>query len=131
MIWAASIAIGVLVLGLVVWFAADVLPTRRLMRHLAADVRGIVVGPGDVIPWSALREVRVETTAAGPLDEDFFLVLVADGRRPVRIPSPWVAVVLDRVQALPGFDNEAVVLAASCAHKATFPCWQRPSERAT
>jgi hypothetical protein len=93
------------------------------MRHLDADSVGLTVGAGDRLPWRDVLEVRVETNDAGPYDEDFFLVVIARGRPPLRIPSTLVHRVLDRIQQLPGFDNDALIKAASSTEKATFMCW--------
>ena len=96
---------------------------RRRLAYLAADANGLTIGPGDLIPWSEILEVRVDTTDAGPYDEDLFLVITARGRVAVRIPSPLVPRVLPQIQRLPGFDNETFIKAMSCASNATFVRW--------
>ena len=101
-----------------------VAPTRRLVRHLRADDLGIAVGRSDVIPWSDICEIGVETTGRGPWLDDFYLVLVANGRRPVRIPEALAPVVLPALQRLPAFDNEALLRATGSAERAYFVCWK-------
>ena len=121
MIWAALLG-TVIVLAAIGWLAL-IAPTRRLVRYLHADESGIRVGRFDIVRWTDLREVNVETTAAGPWSDDFFLVLVASGRRSIRIPDPLVPIVLPSVQQLPNFDNDALIRAVGSVHKATFRCW--------
>jgi hypothetical protein len=81
--WAA---IGVLSVGLVVLWLVLRNSSRRLLAHLTADGVGLTLGPGDQILWGDVVQVRVETTDAGPYDEDVFLVIVARGRAPLRVP---------------------------------------------
>jgi hypothetical protein len=122
------VSVLIVILGIFALLAASgwivlVAPIRRLVRYLAADDVGIRVGRSEVIRWADLREIRVETTAAGPWLEDFFLVLVAGGRRPVRIPDRLVPIVLPSLQRLPSFDNETFLRATGSAEKASFLCW--------
>jgi hypothetical protein len=100
---------------------------QRRLAHLTADATGLTIGPGDQIPWTEVIEVRVETTDAGPYDEDLFLVVIARGRAALRIPSSIVPRVLPQVQRLPGFDNETFIKSMSCTDKAVFVCWRTPN----
>jgi hypothetical protein len=120
--------IGLVTVGLgavVWWWTIHVSPYRRLTRYLKADQNGVVVGRDDLISWRQIREVFVETTAGGPYFDDFFVGLVVDGRRAIRIPDRLAPVVLPWIQKLPGFDNEALLRATRSAEKAVFPCWKR------
>lgn len=118
--WLTAIALAI------AWLAITSLPVRKLVRHLSSNSTGITVGSAEHYPWAALREIRVETTAAGPHDDDFFVVLELDGRaRPVRIPEPLVQRVLSDLQGLPGFDNDQFLRAIGSTSKATFLCWRR------
>jgi hypothetical protein len=121
MMWAALL--GTVIVLVTIGWLAFIAPTRRLVRYLHADERGIRVGRSDIIRWTDLREVNVETTAAGPWSDDFFLVLVADGRRSTRIPEPLIPIVLPSVQQLPNFNNDALIRAVGSVHQATFRCW--------
>jgi hypothetical protein len=113
---------GAVLLGMAAWFRF-VAPIRRLVRYLRADELGVHVGPSDVVRWSDLREIRVETTAGGPYFEDFWVVLHSN-RRSVRIPDRLVSRVLPSLQRLPNFDNDAFIRATGSAEKATFLCWR-------
>ena len=67
----------------------------------------------------------METTAAGPIDDDYVVVLIFDGGLSRRIPPSLVKGFLPRVQSLPGFDNEAFIRAMSSVEDAKFLCWRR------
>lgn len=123
--WFVAIAAVVGIGGFLV-ILARVRAGRQLLRHLAADSSGLIIGPDDHLSWRAVTEIRVETTDAGPFDEDFFLVVVARGRPPIRIPSPLVPSVLPQIQRLPGFDNETFIKANTSTDNATFVCWKTP-----
>ena len=77
--------------------------------------------------WDDLVEVRIVTTAGGPFSEDVFWLLVgADGANGVAVPgSAATDDLLDRLQALPGFDNEQMILAMGSTDEAQFLCWER------
>jgi hypothetical protein len=64
MTWAAILG-ALVVIGVAGWLVF-VTPVRRLVRHLRPDESGIRIGKSEVIRWSELREIRVETTGAGP-----------------------------------------------------------------
>ena len=80
--------------------------------------------------WDDLLEVRIVTTAEGPFNEDVFWLLVgADGNNGVAVPgSAATDDLLDRLQALLGFDNEQMILAMGSTDEAQFICWQRSGE---
>jgi hypothetical protein len=121
--WAVIVG-GLAILGAVAWLRY-VAPVRTLVRYLDAGTEGIRISRADVIRWPELREISVETTAGGPWFEDFYLVLVSDGRRPVRVPDPLVPAILPAVQRLPNFDNETLIRATGSTEKAKFLCWTR------
>jgi hypothetical protein len=101
--------------------------------HVTFDDGGVrrVTPDGRVeeVQWDELLEVGIVTTAEGPFDEDVFWLLVgADGNNGVAVPgSAMTDDLLDRVQALPGFDNEQMIRAMSSTDEAQFRCWQRDS----
>lgn len=104
------LALAFLGLAIASWYVLNALRTRRMAGHLRADDSGITVGPNDTIAWESLTEVRIDTTAAGPWRDDFFVILSAKGRRPVRIPEPLIGEdLLSGLQRLPGFDSEKLI----------------------
>ena len=84
-------------------------------------------GRVEEVLWDELVEVRIVTTSEGPFAEDVFWLLVgADGNNGVAVPgSAATDDLLDRLQALPGFDNEQMILAMGSSDEAQFLCWQR------
>jgi hypothetical protein len=83
-------------------------------------------GVEECVRWSDLRQVSIETTDAGPAADDVFWVL-QDGGAACVIPSESVGMplLLERLQQLPNFDNEAVIRAMGCTENQQFVCWRR------
>jgi len=83
----------------------------------------------EVVPWDELRAVMIETTGEGPFACDFFWVLVGDnGGCVVPQEAPGSEALLDRLQKLPGFDNQAVIDASASVENIRFLCWERDSD---
>src|SRR5205809_669935 len=95
---------------------------RGVRRHLADGTR-------EQVAWDDLMEVWIVTTSDGPFAEDVFFVLVGRGDTGCVVPQGAAesGSLLERLQRLPGFDNEAVVRAMSSAEDARFVCWRRAS----
>ena len=72
-------------------------------------------------------EIGVETTDQGPFGEDVFWILKR-GQTRIRIgdPHPVFKMLLDRFDALNGFDWGPFTEAMSCAENHYFVCWRRP-----
>jgi hypothetical protein len=83
---------------------------------------------GDVesVEWKNLQKIEIVTTDQGPFRPDVFWVLHgsqagcvvpqgADGEKEL----------LDRLQKLPGFRNEAVIEAMSSTENRRFLCWEK------
>ena len=78
------------------------------------------------VRWDDLAEVGIVTTDAGPFDEDVYWMLIDAGGEGIAVPSSAVTdELLDRLQTLPGFDNEQMIHAMSSTEDARFVCWQR------
>jgi hypothetical protein len=87
--------------------------------------------PGGLVErvrWSDLQIVFIQTTDAGPFVDDVFWVL-GGGDSGCVVPSEadGMSTLLERLQRLPGFDNNAVINAMSCVEKQNFICWKRPA----
>lgn len=80
----------------------------------------------DMIPWDAVQKIVIETNDQGPLAQDMFWVLHLSDRK-VRIPSGSgnENEFMDHIQSWPGFDNDAVIQAATCTDAREFICWAR------
>ena len=102
-------------------------------RQVTWDDSGVrcALGDGrvDAVVWSELEEVRVVTTATGPLSEDVFFVLVGEGgdHGCVVGMSEVGEAFVPRLQALPGFRNEELIRAMGSAEEAEFLLWRRTS----
>ena len=86
-------------------------------------------GVAETIRWDELHEVGIFTTDEGPWREDvFFMLITADGKSGCAVPqsADGTNALLDRLQQLPGFDNEAVIRAMGSTSNAKFVCWTRP-----
>jgi hypothetical protein len=90
-------------------------------RHLAD-------GGVEEVRWDDLGEVRVITTSDGPFAEDVFFVLAAaSGDHGCVVGQGFTdEAFLARLQALPGFDDDALIEAMSTAHEADFLLWRAP-----
>lgn len=78
------------------------------------------------VRWSDLQVVFIQTTEAGPAVDDVFWVL-GGGDSGCVVPSESIGMskLLERLQQLPGFDNNAVISAMTCAENREFICWKR------
>jgi hypothetical protein len=78
------------------------------------------------VGWADLRRVEVVTTGDGPFAPDVFWVLHGtEGGCAVPQGATGDSQLLERLQALPGFDNGAFIEAMSSASDRRFLCWQR------
>jgi hypothetical protein len=89
--------------------------------------RELADGKVEQVAWDDLREVAVLTTGDGPFAEDVFFVLAGQGGTGCVIPqsTPESSQLLEQLQRLPGFDNEAFIRAMGSTTDATFVCWRR------
>jgi hypothetical protein len=75
-----------------------------------------------------LEEVGIVTTDEGPFKEDvFFLLLAADRKSGCVVPQSCDGAkeLLERLQKLSDFDNQAVIDAMCSMSNARFLCWKR------
>jgi hypothetical protein len=86
-------------------------------------------GTVESIKWPDLRAVVIQTTSEGPAVGDvFWLLLGENGGCVVPSESAGVQELMKRLDQLPGFDNEAVIAAMTCAEDREFVCWKKPVE---
>jgi hypothetical protein len=84
-------------------------------------------GRQEAVRWDDLVEVAIRTTPEGPWQEDvFFLLTGREGGVAVPHGEAVERDLLRWLQTLPGFDNQQVVQAMTCAEDAMFVCWRRP-----
>jgi hypothetical protein len=83
-------------------------------------------GKVERVGWADLQKVEVVTTRDGPFAPDVFWVLQGtDGGCAVPQGATGDSQLLERLQALPGFDNHAFIEAMSSTSDRRFLCWQR------
>ena len=101
---------------------------ERVTFDDAGVVRTMGDGTRESVRWDELEAVLILTTDEGPFREDVFWLLKGrEGGCAVPGGAEGMDRLLTRLQALPGFDNEAVIRAMSSTEDATFLCWR--SER--
>ena len=82
------------------------------------------------VRWDDLKLVGIETTDEGPYLADVFWYLVGEQSSClVPLGASGENALVERLQALPGFDNEALIEAMSSTSNRKFVCWQRSSLR--
>ena len=83
-------------------------------------------GETERVRWADLQRVEVITTDDGPFAPDVFWVLHGTTNG-CAVPQGATGdrELLQRVQALPGFDNESFIRAMGSTENARFPCWQK------
>jgi len=79
----------------------------------------------EFVAWPDLRSVTIRTTDQGPFVDDVFWLLERRDGTVVAVPSEAAGepALLERLQQLPGFDNEAVIRASMSIENAVFHCW--------
>jgi hypothetical protein len=89
--------------------------------------RWLADGKCESARWNQLVKVEIVTTDQGPLVEDVFWVLHEPASGCV-IPSeaPEARALREKLQALPNFDNEAVVSAMASTGNDRFVVWRKP-----
>jgi hypothetical protein len=78
------------------------------------------------VAWADLQKVEVVTTSDGPFAPDVFWVLHgSESGCAVPQGATGDSQLLERLQTLPGFDNDALIAAMSSTSDQRFLCWQR------
>lgn len=90
--------------------------------------RRMADGSTESVRWDELEEVFILTTDEGPFVEDVFWMLArGEGKGGCAVPqgAEGSDQLLERLQQLPGFDNDAVIAAMMSTSNAKFVCWRR------
>lgn len=93
-----------------------------------AVTRWMADGRSERVRWDELEEVAIVTTDEGPMVEDVYWLLIAEGgERGCAVPQGIAGMdaLLERLQELPGFNNAAVIAAMGSTDNAKFVCWRR------
>lgn len=88
-------------------------------------------GSIEMVAWKELTAVDIVTTDAGPYECDVYFVLHGHGRGcVVAHEAAGCTELLEQLQKLPGFDNQAVIEAMGCATNARFQIWCKDNAEA-
>ncbi len=105
---------------------------RRQPERVSFDeqriVRTLPSGKEESLQWSDLAEITIFTTDEGPWAEDvYWLFMAADGATGCAVGGSAEGFdrLLKRLQELPGFDNDSVILAMGSTSNDRFPVWRR------
>jgi len=131
--------IAIIAAGLVVSLALIWRRRSAISRGLEPESRFIVRisdievacdrpdGKTERVGWSDLQRVEIVTTSDGPMAPDVFWVLHGtDTGCAIPQGATGERALLERLQALPGFDNAQVIEAMGSTSDRRFLCWQRP-----
>jgi hypothetical protein len=88
--------------------------------------RWLADGGCEAVRWDGLTHVELVTTDERPLLDDIFWVLHGSDGGGCVIPSQADDGLLDRLQELPGFDNEAFIQAMGSASPGRIELWKKP-----
>ena len=116
------------------------LPKTRPSGRLEPEARFIVTideqrivchrpnGKDESVSWDNLDAVMIETNDTGPLGTDVWWILFGrDGASGCVIPqgATGETELLERLQKLPGFNNQQLIEAMTCMNNKRFLCWRR------
>lgn len=101
----------------------------RAKGRVTVDANGVrrtlARGKAESVRWDELVEVRIRTTADGPLAEDVFYVLVGRGGAGCVIPQGLAPDgFVERLLTLPGFDSGQLIESMGSVVQAEFVCWR-------
>ena len=83
-------------------------------------------GSIDSSTWNDIEHVLIRTTDQGPFDDDvFFVIETAEGSFVIPQAAPGASQLLERLQLLRGFKNEAVIDSMGCTDNKQFLCWEQ------
>ena len=86
-------------------------------------------GKTERVAWSDLQSVEVITTDDGPFAPDVYWVLIgSSGGCAVPQGATGDRELLEKLQALPDFDNENFIRAMGSTDHARFPCWRKSDD---
>ena len=83
-------------------------------------------GVVEAIGWDDLKKVIIVTTDEGPFAADVMWLLLGE-KSGCMIPlgATGEDQLIERLQTLPGFDNEAMIEAMSSTSNRKFVCWEK------
>ncbi|MDI1314404.1 hypothetical protein [Prosthecobacter sp.] len=105
-------------------------PESRFVIHLSETEVSCNRPDGTIesVRWGDIQKVEVLTNSDGPLLPDVFWLLHGT-EKGCCIPQGATgdSELLDRLQKLPGFNNQAFIESMGSTQEALFLCWQKPA----
>lgn len=104
-------------------------PTAR-SRAVTVDETGVrrqlADGSEESVTWHELSVVIIRVMPDSPWDEDVFLMLAGPNGTGTAVPSgdPAADALIERLQALPGFDNERFIEAMTTEADEAYVVWK-------
>lgn len=83
-------------------------------------------GVVEAVEWDDLKEVAIVTTDEGPFAADVMWLLLGEKSGcMVPLGATGEDKLIERLQALPGFNNEVMIDAMSSTSNRKFVCWEK------
>lgn len=121
-------------MNLLRWFKSkfEMAPLNRVAA-VTCDDQGIsfrwAKGSTASSTWDDIQRVLIRTTDLGPFDDDvFFVIETSDNSFVIPQTAAGASQLQERLQELPGFDNEAVIDSMGCTDNKQFLCWERGNQ---
>lgn len=94
--------------------------------------RQLADGSEESVTWAELSAVVVRVIPEGPWNEDVFLMLAGANGNGTAVPSgdPAADALIERLQSLPGFDNDKFVEAMTTDADEAYVVWKAESSAA-
>lgn len=110
-------------------FSVGLMPESLYKVHLSDH--GVTCdrpdGIQEYVSWMDLQKIEVLTTSDGPLLPDVFWVLHGmNGGCAIPQGATGDSALLERLQMLPGFDDQKFIEAMGSTSDSTFVCWTVP-----
>lgn len=91
--------------------------------------RTLADGSVESVTWEELKSVVIRVIPEGPWSEDVFLMLAGTDGTGTAVPSgdPAADALIERLQTLPGFDNERFIEAMTTDADEAYVVWTAQS----
>ncbi|WP_034274161.1 hypothetical protein [Haloechinothrix halophila] len=91
--------------------------------------RTLADGSVESVTWEELKSVVIRVIPEGPWSEDVFLMLAGSDGTGTAVPSgdPAADALIERLQTLPGFDNERFIEAMTTDADEAYVVWTAAS----
>lgn len=105
-------------------------PPQARSRSVSVDDIGVrrqlADGSEESVTWAELSSVVIRVIPEGPWKEDVFLMLAGTDGNGTAVPSgdPAADALIERLQSLPGFDNDKFVEAMTTDADEAYLVWK-------